>query len=45
MGLPLAALSRKSEQVIATNSGHHIQLDEPDLVIAAIRRVVAAAHK
>lgn len=25
----LAALSRKGEQVIAKNGGHHIQLDEP----------------
>lgn len=41
----LAALSRKGEQVIAKNSGHHIQLDEPELVIATIRRVVAAARK
>jgi hypothetical protein len=41
----LAAPSRKGEQIIATNSGHHIQLDEPDLVITTIRRVVAAARK
>jgi pimeloyl-ACP methyl ester carboxylesterase len=41
----LAALSRKGEQVIAKNSGHHIQLDEPELVTATIRRVVAAARR
>jgi hypothetical protein len=41
----LAALSRKGEQIIAQKSGHHIQLDEPDLVVAAVRRVVAAARK
>jgi pimeloyl-ACP methyl ester carboxylesterase len=39
----VAALSRKGKQVIAGNSGHHIQLDEPDLVIAMIRRVIAEA--
>jgi pimeloyl-ACP methyl ester carboxylesterase len=41
----IAALSRRGEQVIATQSGHHIQLDEPDLVIETIRRLVATARK
>jgi len=41
----LAALSRKGELVIAKHSGHHIQLDEPELVTATIRRVVAAARR
>jgi pimeloyl-ACP methyl ester carboxylesterase len=30
-------------QVLTLNSGHDIQLDEPELVIAAVKRVIAAA--
>jgi len=41
----LTALSRAGQQVIAKRSGHHIPLDEPDLVIAAIRDVIAAARR
>src|SRR5215468_5091813 len=32
----LARLARNGKHVIATRSGHHIQLDEPDLVTNAI---------
>ena len=39
----VAALSRKGKQVFASRSGHHIQIDEPDLVISTIREVLAAA--
>jgi pimeloyl-ACP methyl ester carboxylesterase len=39
----LAALIPGSELVVATMSGHFIQLDEPDVVIDAIRRVAGAA--
>jgi pimeloyl-ACP methyl ester carboxylesterase len=38
-------MSRKGKLVIARNSGHHVQLDEPDLVIKSIREVLAAARK
>ena len=31
--------------LIATRSGHHIQLDEPELVIKSIREVLAAVRK
>ena len=41
----LVALSSVGKQVIAKRSGHHIPLDEPDLVVAAIRDVVAAARR
>jgi pimeloyl-ACP methyl ester carboxylesterase len=42
----LAALSTNSEHTIADHSGHHIQLDQPDLVISAILRVLdSAKHK
>jgi pimeloyl-ACP methyl ester carboxylesterase len=41
----LVALSRAGKQVVAKRSGHHIPLDEPDLVVAAIREVLAAARR
>jgi pimeloyl-ACP methyl ester carboxylesterase len=31
--------------VIAEESGHHIQLEQPELVIEAIREVVEAAQE
>jgi pimeloyl-ACP methyl ester carboxylesterase len=36
--------SQNSERIIAEDSGHYIQLERPDLVIDAIRRVVEAAR-
>jgi hypothetical protein len=41
----LLNLSRNSKQIIAKKSGHEIHLDEPDLVVAAIRAVVDAAKR
>jgi pimeloyl-ACP methyl ester carboxylesterase len=41
----LVALSRIGKQVVAKRSGHHIPLDEPALVVAAIRGVIAAARQ
>jgi hypothetical protein len=42
----LAALSRNGRQVTAAAStGHHIHIDEPQLVIRAIRDVVGAAAR
>ena len=41
----LVALSRLGKQVVAKRGGHHIPLDEPDLVVAAIRDVIAAARR
>lgn len=44
--LDFSNLSRNSKVVVAENSGHHIQLDEPQVVIEAIRSVVnAIKHK
>jgi pimeloyl-ACP methyl ester carboxylesterase len=40
----LANLSSAGRQVIAARSGHHIPLDEPDVVIAAIRDILSAAR-
>ena len=41
----LVSLSRNGKQVIAVRSGHHIPLDEPDLVVGAIREMIAAHHR
>src|SRR3954463_103410 len=41
----LVALSRRGEHVIAKRSGHHIPLDEPELVVAAIRDVVGGQRR
>jgi pimeloyl-ACP methyl ester carboxylesterase len=41
----LAKLSRNGRQIIATRSGHHVQLDEPELVIQTIREVLAVTRR
>jgi pimeloyl-ACP methyl ester carboxylesterase len=41
----LAALSSNSKHVIAKESGHYIQLKQPQLVIDAIRELVQAAQR
>jgi pimeloyl-ACP methyl ester carboxylesterase len=41
----LAGLSSESKQIIAEQSGHDVQLDQPDLVIDAIREIVDALRK
>lgn len=38
-------LSRKGRQIIAVHSGHHIHLDEPNLVVDAVRDVVVETRK
>jgi pimeloyl-ACP methyl ester carboxylesterase len=38
----LAALSTQGKQIVAEKSGHHVQLDQPELVIGAIRQVIEA---
>jgi pimeloyl-ACP methyl ester carboxylesterase len=40
----LVHLSTNGSRVVATGSTHYVQLDRPDLVIAAIRKVVDAAR-
>jgi pimeloyl-ACP methyl ester carboxylesterase len=40
----LASLEHRTPHIVATNSGHYIQVEDPKLVIGAIRRVVAAAR-
>ena len=41
----IAAMSRNGKLVIAAHSGHHIQLDEPELVIKSIHEILVAARK
>ncbi len=41
----LAALSPRGKQVVAEQSGHYIQVDQPEAVVAAIREVVEAARR
>ncbi len=38
-------MSRHGTLVIAAHSGHHVQIDEPELVIKSIREVLAAVRK
>ena len=40
----LAGLVPEGRQIIAEQSGHFIQLDQPELVVASVLEVVAAAH-
>jgi pimeloyl-ACP methyl ester carboxylesterase len=40
----LAHLSPRGTHVIAKNSGHYIQIDRPDVVMEAVRKVVDAAR-
>ncbi|HNP73441.1 MAG TPA: alpha/beta hydrolase [Kouleothrix sp.] len=44
MQAELAALSPRGRVVVAAESGHAIHADQPDVVIAAIREVLAAAR-
>jgi pimeloyl-ACP methyl ester carboxylesterase len=41
----LARLSRNSRQLVVEKSGHHIQLDQPEAVVDAVRRVVTAVRE
>ena len=40
----LTQVSQNSKRIIAEESGHNIQYDEPDLVVGAIRQVVDAVR-
>jgi len=41
----LAAMSSVGRQVLATQSGHHVQLDQPSLVVETIRQLLGGAQK
>jgi hypothetical protein len=40
----LPSLSGNGKQIVAEKSGHHIQLDEPGLVVGAIHQMVKASR-
>ena len=40
----MAKLSRNHQIILAEHSGHHVQLDQPELVITAIQQVVDSAR-
>jgi len=41
----IAGISSNGKMVVATNSGHHVQLQEPELVTQSIREVLTAVWK
>jgi len=41
----MARLSRNGKQIVATESGHHVHIDQPQLVTDAIRDLLAASTK
>jgi pimeloyl-ACP methyl ester carboxylesterase len=41
----LARLSPQSRHIVATNTGHWIQFDEPELVVETIREIVDQARR
>lgn len=43
--LALTALSHNSKLILAEKSGHHIQLDEPEVVVNAIRQVIESVNQ
>jgi pimeloyl-ACP methyl ester carboxylesterase len=45
MHAELAALSTRGKRVIAKESGHYVQVDQPQVVIDAIREVVESARR
>ena len=45
MQVDLAHLSTRGTQTIARNSAHYIQVDRPDVVIDAVRNIVAQARQ
>ena len=45
MHVELTAQSSNAKRIVAEKSGHYIHLDQPELVIDAIREVVEAARR
>jgi hypothetical protein len=41
----LTSLSHNSKLIIAEKSGHHIQLDEPEVVVNAVRQVIESVKR
>jgi pimeloyl-ACP methyl ester carboxylesterase len=41
----LAGLSSRSETVVAAKSRHYVQLDEPEVIVAAVQRVMEESRQ
>lgn len=41
----VAGMSRRGRMVVATKSGHHVQLDAPELVVSSIREVLGSVKR
>jgi fructose-bisphosphate aldolase class 1 len=41
----LMALSRSSEQFVAENSTHMVPIDEPEVIVEAIRKIVEEGRR
>jgi pimeloyl-ACP methyl ester carboxylesterase len=41
----VALMSSRGKLIVAERSGHHVQIDEPELVVSSIADVVSAARK
>jgi hypothetical protein len=41
----MVTMSRRGKHVTATRSGHHVPIDEPELVVRTIRDVLAEVRK
>jgi pimeloyl-ACP methyl ester carboxylesterase len=40
----IASASRRGRWLIADRSGHHVQIEQPDIVISAVKDVLSAAQ-
>jgi hypothetical protein len=38
----MAALSRRGRQLIAEGSGHHVNLDQPELIVSSVRELLTS---
>jgi pimeloyl-ACP methyl ester carboxylesterase len=41
----IASMSRNGRLIVAANSGHHVQIEEPELVIKSIREILEKIRK
>jgi len=39
------SLSRNGRQVIAEQSGHHVQIEQPEVVVTSVRDVITATRE
>jgi hypothetical protein len=41
----MASLSRRGRQLIADRSGHHVNLDQPEVVASAIEQLLSSLRR